>query len=323
MNTELAALADVMPFIHAYERFAVFTHISPDGDALGSSFALCSLLRSMGKQAVTVLIDPVPWKYDLPEFRDLYVMLADADFSDTQACIAVDCATLARLGKGSEQFNSLPTLSIDHHESNERFARNNYVEESPATAQIIYELFRAAEQPVSLDAAAAIYMGIIADTGNLSYPCTTAHTFEICAELARSGLDTSAIAERVFYTRSVQSTKLIGVFIRNLHLYAEDRIAISHLSGAALANLGASSSDTEELINYARDIVTVEVAVFLRQVARDRYKASIRSKGALNVSDFAAQFGGGGHSRAAGCMLEGGWESIEQDLAKRLSELLV
>lgn len=319
-ESELCTLRDVLPFLDSYNSFAVLAHVSPDGDAFGSSFALCLMLRAMGRQAVTVLMESPPWKYDLPEFQGLYVLLEDAP--QVEACISVDCATQARLGKAGELYSGLPALNIDHHESNARYAQMNYVEESPATAQIIYELFRTAGVPVSLDAAAAIYMGIIADTGNLSYPSTSAHTFAICAELAESGLDTSVIAERVFYTRTLPATKLIGAFIRNMHLYAEDRIAISHLSSSVLGSYGAVPSDTEALINYARDIVTVEVAVFLRQIGRYRYKASIRSKGAVNVSDFAAQFGGGGHPRAAGCVLTGGWESIEEDLAGKLAEIL-
>lgn len=321
-NSNEGRFGEVLSFLDRYERFAVFTHLTPDGDALGSSYAMCLLLREMGKQAVTVLLEQPPWKYTWPQFEDLFVLLSDFSPEGTQACIAVDCATKKRLSDAAEVYGSLPTLSIDHHMSNQGYADVNHVEESPATAQIVYDIFEAAGMPVSEDAAAAIYMGIIADTGNLSYPSTTAHTFEICASLARNGLDTSVIAERVFHTRTLPATKLIGSFIRNMKLYDEDRIAVSHMSSSAIAAYGARASDTEGLINYARDIVTVEVAAFLRQIGRNTFKVSLRSKKVVNVSEFAEQYGGGGHPRAAGCVLHGRRDDLIAELVEKLTVLL-
>lgn len=322
MTNRAELLAPARQFIDQFDRFAIFTHLTPDGDALGSAYALCVLLRGLGKEAVTILLEVPPPKYSFPQFDDLFVLLPDADMSHFEAGIAVDCATENRLAEAAQAFSALPTLSIDHHVSNDLYADVNCVAEAPATAELIYELFQQTGSAVSMDAAGAIYMGIIADTGNLTYPSTTPRTFEICAKLAADGLDTSAFAERIFNTRTYQATKLIGQFIRNMKLYADNRIAFSHISRSALVQLKATPADTEALVNYARDIDTVEVAVFLREVHRGRYKVSLRSKGGVDVSAFAEQYGGGGHPRAAGCMIEGTRDDIISRLEQQLEELL-
>lgn len=322
MTNKPDTIEQALTFLRGYQTFAIFTHVTPDGDALGSAFSLCAFLAQTGRTAGVVLLEKPPWKYALPEFEEMYVLLPDFDVSAVEACVAVDCAAAKRLGDAEEVFSQRPTLSIDHHISNSFFADINVVEEAPATSQLIYDLFEASGRPVDLTAAAGIYMGIITDTGNMTYPSTTPKTFRICASLSADGLDTSAIADRIFNTRSLAATRLIGLFIRNMQLYHDDRIAVSYMPLATMRSIGADPSDTESLINYARDIITVDVAAFLREVGHQDYKVSLRSKGAVNVSAFAEQFGGGGHERAAGCMLHGDRKALIDDLVVRLAKQL-
>lgn len=312
--------APVLTFLKKFDQYRIFTHITPDGDALGSSFALCELLRQMGKKAAVVLLEPPPAKYAFEQFRDLYVPLEDA--GTFEAAVSVDCATAKRLGSAEGLFSEHPNLRIDHHVSGDMYGEINFVEESPATAQIICELYEASGLPMTDTAAAAIYMGIIADTGNLTYSSTTPESFRICADLAQNGLNTSAIAERVFNSRSLAATKLIGVFINNMQLYCENRVAISFLTCAELEDCGVSADETEGLINYARNIDTVEVAAFLREMSPSKFKISLRSKEHFDVARFAAHFKGGGHPRAAGCVMYGELDSLRDTLRERIEETL-
>ena len=224
---------------------------------------------------------------------------------------------------GHKAFSNRPNLSIDHHISNEAFASVNYVVDAPATAQLIFELFQ--DYGIRPDTAAqtALYMGMITDTGNLTYSCTTPKAFEICYRLALMGLDTSEIAERIYNTRSWAATELISVFIASIGMHLDNRLAIGHLSCEQLNRIGASPSDTESLINYARDIESVQLACFLREISEGRYTVSMRSKGPLDVAAFAARYGGGGHRRAAGCVMEGTLDMVRDEIITAARELFV
>lgn len=309
-------------FIDRYDRFAIFTHVAPDGDALGSAYALCELLGQIGKSARVILLEAAPNTYDFEQFRPLYALLENTDMRDFDACIAVDCADYKRLSDAGPAFLRLPSLSIDHHLSNTVFAQANCVRESPATAQIIYELYMDMHLQPSYVAQMGIYMGIVTDTGSLTYPSTTARSFEICAKLKKDGLDTSAIAERVMHRRSLVSTMLIARFVRHLRLYDREQIAVSYLMHADFVNLGATPADAESLVNYGRDIDTVEVAIFLREMANHMFKVSFRSKDCVDVAVIAARYGGGGHARAAGCVIEGKRDKIIRQLVREVEEAL-
>lgn len=313
--------AVVSQFIDSYRSFAIFCHLHPDGDALGSSFALTELLRALGKKAETILLEAPPEKYAFPVFDGLYELLSDAPMDEFEAAVAVDCAALDRLGAARKVFAARPSLSIDHHISNDCFAQDNYVEDAPATSQIIFELFRNYRVPLDPAAQIAVYMGITTDTGNLTYSSTTPQAFKICYELAKMGLDVSEVAERIHNTRSWAATELIAAFIHSIRMYCDSRLAIGFLSLEELKRLGATASDTESLINYARDVDTVQMACFLREIQDERYKVSLRSKG-IDVAELAARYGGGGHRRAAGCVMEGPLELITTEIIKAAEELL-
>ena len=313
--------ATVLEFIAKHQSFAVFSHLHPDGDALGSSIALTVLLRALGKRAETVLLEAPPLKYTFPEFEGLYTLLGDAPMQEYKAAIAVDCAALQRLGSARKVFEERPGLSIDHHVTNDCFAQCNYVEDAPATSQIIFDLFTSYRIPLDPAAQIAIYMGITTDTGNLTYSSTTPQAFQICYELAKMGLDISTVAEHIHNTRSWAATELIADFIRSIRLYCDSRLAIGCLQLDELKRIGACTADTESLINYARDVDTVQIACFLREIRGECYKVSLRSKG-LDVAALAGRYGGGGHRRAAGCVMEGRLEVIVKELIEAAEEIL-
>lgn len=314
----------VLEFIEQYGSFLVYTHINPDGDALGSAFSLTQALRARGKKAVVLLLDEIPAKYAFDEFEGLYtIWKEDADTSGYEACISVDCADLRRLGKGlRELFFTKPNANIDHHISNTLFAQVNFVQDAPATGEMVYDIASALGAKLDGTARLAIYMALSTDTGNFTYQNTTPKTLHICSELVDAGLDISYVAGRIYNNRTLGATKLISIFIDKMRLHMDGKMAMSIIMLEDIQAAGAKVDDCEVLINYARDIDSVELAAFVREIKKDTYKISLRSKGGVDVSDFASRFDGGGHVRAAGFMLCGDINDVIQTVVKTAEEVM-
>lgn len=314
---------EVLEFLDKYSSIAIFTHMNPDGDALGSAFSLAEALRSQGKAALAVLLEEPPQKYYFDEFKELYTKdYKSYDMDEFDACVAVDCADTQRLSKLKDSFFAKPTLNIDHHISNNNYAMVNYVNDAPSTGEIIYDIFKQTGTTINDTAAMALYMAISTDTGNFTYSNTTPKTLKICSELVNGGLNISRIAGKIFNERSMEATKLICKFIENMRMHYGSRLATSVIMQSDLQELGAKSEDCENLVNYARNIDTVEIAAFIKEVSKDTYKISLRSKAYANVSEFAERFGGGGHVRAAGYLAKGNIHNVMQSIVTTAKDFL-
>ncbi len=315
----------VLEFIEKHGSFLVYTHINPDGDALGSAFSLSQALRSCGKKAAVLLLDELPGKYAFAEFAGLYTVWKEGfDVSSYEACISVDCADMRRLGNGlKELFFTKPNANIDHHISNTGFAQVNYVQDAPATGQMVYDIIKALHVETDGIMRTAIYMALSTDTGNFTYQNTTPKTLHICSELVDAGLDISYIAGRIYNNRTLGATKLISLFIEKLRMYIDNKMAMSIITLDDIKSVGAKVDDCEVLINYARDIDSVELAVFVREIKKDTYKISLRSKGGVDVSELASRFDGGGHVRAAGFMLRGDINDVLQTVIMTAEEVML
>ncbi|HBU11308.1 MAG TPA: hypothetical protein DEB31_00790 [Clostridiales bacterium] len=312
----------VVDFIGGQNSFAVFTHLNPDGDALGSAFSLASALRGLKKRADVLLLAPLPEKYDFPEFRPYLKMLAQADAEEYGACIAVDCADELRLADARAFFFSKPNMNLDHHASNPKYAQVNHVADVAATGEIIFDLMRALNATPDEAARIGIYTAIATDTGNFTFSNTTPRAFEICSQIINMGMDINFVANKIFNERSLGATLLISTFIRNMRLHRDGKLAISVITRNEMEEAGAKPSDCESIINYARDVQTVEIAVFIREVKEGAYKVSFRSKQYADVADFAGRYGGGGHVRAAGCMMKGNIYDILQTVVSVAGEYI-
>jgi len=302
------------------DNFAVVTHINPDGDALGSVFAMDMALRALGKKTQVVLPACLPRKYDFSELKAEYVLAQDA--SEKYGCvIAVDCADYRRLGETKNIFGAAEfTINIDHHSSNEGFAKLNYIVPEPSSGEIIYDLICALGIEPDMDMAAALYIAISSDTGNFSYDNTLPLTFERCARLAETGIPIASIANHLYNARTFESTMLIGKVIDNLRLYFNGRLAVTRISLEELERTGASAEDCETVINYARDIDTVQLAIFIRQFKENVHKVSFRSKNDIDVMEIAQRFGGGGHRKASGCAMSGEYDEILDTVLKAVKD---
>lgn len=294
----------VKDFLQQNDGFALIAHISPDGDTLGSSLALCEALETMGKTVQPVCTAEVPEAYRFCPGAEKFVLPVAA--KPARFVIAVDCGDLGRLGDAASLFEQAEkTLVIDHHGTNPGYGDVNWVEECGATAELIYLLLAEMDIPVTKTIAEDLYVGIASDTGNFAYSNTTERSFRIAGELLRSGYDMARVNRDLFRTQPVRKLRLQSELVRASKMSCDGKLIIGCLTNAMMDCCGATGADAEGLIDDLRDIDTVEVAIVLREEETDIVRVSLRGKNFFDVAAIAKMFGGGGHKLAAGCTFTG------------------
>jgi bifunctional oligoribonuclease and PAP phosphatase NrnA len=307
-------LAQVLQEIQQRRRFLVTSHARPDGDAIGSTLALAQILRKMGKSAEVVLADPVPVLYHpLPGAET--IIHASQVKGDYDAVIILECDSVqrTRLQGLENQF----LINIDHHASSRPFAHVNWIDFSAvATAELIFRLAQAAQIKITPEIATCLYTAVLTDTGAFCYAPTNACTFELAKFLVEHGADPGKIAQSVYFSSPMSKMCLLGAALNRLE--RDGAITWMSVTRQDMERFGALDEDCEGLVNYALGISGVEVAIFFREVAHERIRVSIRSKGAVNVAEIAQKFGGGGHECAGGFSTEG---PVEEAARRVLAEL--
>ena len=297
---DLDALNAIIEGFNEYDSFSILTHVSPDGDTLGSGLAVYALLVGMGKRAEVICEEPVPHIYGYLPNADKVVLPQDAQCFD--CVIAVDCADKQRFKKAEHIFeNARHTMTIDHHFTNKGYAKVNLIRaDASATCEIVFDLYRALDKPVSGDAAICIYTGIVTDTGNLTYSNTTPRCIRMVADMYENGLNITEINRNIYRTIPYVKTRLQGHVLSNMKLEYDGRIGLATLSVGEMKDYGASNEDCEGIVDNVRDVESVRVAIFIREGRDGTYKVSLRSKECADVGKIAGKYGGGGHAAAAG-----------------------
>jgi phosphoesterase RecJ-like protein len=294
-------LQDVLHQIERRDRFVLTSHARPDGDAIGSALACCQVLRAMGKQADVVLHDGVPRIYRALPFAD-QVLQADRVGGNYEAAIILECDSINRTRLEGLEDRFL--ISIDHHVSGRPFAHVNWIDpDAVATGEMVFRLARKAGTPFSPEIATCLYTALMTDTGSFMFQGTNEHTFALARELVLAGADPSHCARSIYFAHSVAKMRLLGEALRNLN--TEGHVGWTWVTREQMERWGAKEEDCEGLVNYVLSIGEVEVAAFFRELPDGRFRASLRSKGKLDVAKVAEGFGGGGHECASGCSLNG------------------
>ena len=315
-------LQDAVRFLRAYDDLLLIAHVSPDGDTLGSSFALYGALLELGKRAQVVCEDPVPAIYRFLPFSDQLIPPEQA--RPAQAVVCVDCADLARTGRCETLFQAAEaTLNIDHHGTNDRFAGENYVQKAGATGELIFNVIACLKITLNKNIASCLYAAITTDTGNFSYSNTTPDTMRIAADILDTGIDLPYLNRCLFRTVPFHKLKLHALAVTKTQLYEFGRIGISYLTMEEITSCEATNEDTEGIIDSIRDIDTVEVAALLRESEDGMIRVSLRGKTCADVSKIATQFGGGGHRFAAGCTLQPPIAAASEQILEKARELLL
>jgi len=305
-----------------HERFLVISHVRPDGDAYGSTLGLALSLQAMGKDVRVVNSDGLSPLFEfLPGSKGL-VEKHPAPEPD-RVIIAVDCADQRRLGPVFDAWQRAPDVNIDHHISNGGYAKLNLIDaESPATAQVLYEIITALKWPLTPEVAANLYVGIMTDTGNFRYRQTTAHTFEVAAKLVAAGADPTDLAEASYQSYRAERLLLTAEVFKAIHFADNNRVAWFTLTPEMYALSGAIPDETEGLIEYLQSVKTVEVAFLLEVLSEGLTRASMRSRGKVDVQKICQEFGGGGHRLAAGLRTKLEPATLEKKLLEAIAKQL-
>ncbi len=290
------------------DKILILTHRSPDGDTIGSGYALAMALRKLGKNVKVDCTDPFPEKYSY--FTD---KLEKLEF-DEEFVVSVDIADTKLLGEKLSDYADKIDLCIDHHGSNTKYAKEYYVEASAAAAaQVIAKLIRLMNVEFDKDIANAIYTGITTDTGCFRYTNVTAETHRIAADMIDCGAESGMINRLMFETKSRSRLEIERRVMDSIQFYLDGRCAIAYATIDMMKESGAVDSDMEGVSSLPRQIEGVMAGITLREKNNGKFKVSVRTTDELDASAICANFGGGGHKAAAGCMITGTLnEAIEQ-----------
>lgn len=310
--------------IKKFNKFLITAHINPEGDSIGSQIAIASLLRRLGKEAVVLNESPVPKILQFMKGTGNILKEMPRNFN-FEAVIVLDCPDLTRIGNVSGHLTEdKVVINIDHHISNEGFGRFKWVDtDRSSTGEMVFELFKAFKMGIEYDEAVAIYVAIMTDTGSFKYTNTSSRTHQIVAELIDAGVRPYEINGRIYESSSLQDTHLLGETLQTLKLTDDGKVAWLWVTKEMLKKTKASLEGTEGIINFARSIEGVEIAILFRETGTEnRIKVSFRSKAKADVNKLASFFKGGGHVTASGCTVFGKMEEVEKKVLEKAQKMV-
>lgn len=308
--------------IESAQRVGIAGHIRPDGDCIGSCLAMYNYITERYNCDVDVYAEEVPANlailFGSDEFNTVYPDVAPYD-----VFIALDCGDVARLGKAEKYLKKAGfSYCIDHHRTNVGFADENLVVPSAAaTCEILCDIFDYAD--ISRNTADALYLGIVHDTGVFKYSSTTRHTMEVAGALLEKGVSSANIIDGSFYEKTYLQNQILGRCLMESLLCMDGKVIISSVDRKVQALYGLEASDTDGVIDQLRLTKGVEVAILLKEMNPRVWRVSMRSCELVDVATVCEVFGGGGHIRAAGCILTGSLHDVMNTLTREIEKQLV
>jgi phosphoesterase RecJ-like protein len=316
----MSSASDVAAALRSRQSFILTSHARPDGDAVGSQFALGLALEALGKAIRLIDRDPVPGPYaGFPGAGRVEVTPRTDARAD--AVVFLECSSSDRPEVAG--FEGQFAINVDHHAGNEMYGDVNWFDGTAAACgEMVADIIDALGVPWTREIASYLYLAVATDTGGFRYGPMSARTFDVARRIALAGVDTSELSRTIFDSYSVGRVRLIGALLGGMELHYDERLAILALDDAMLSACGATMDDTEGLVNLplgARDIVVVAL---LKQQAPNRLRVSLRSKGAVDVRQVAETWNGGGHHNAAGCSIAGSVADVKRALVEVLGRAL-
>jgi bifunctional oligoribonuclease and PAP phosphatase NrnA len=320
MTTSSPEAQQIVDVIRSRERFVISSHARPDGDSIGSQMAMAYALRQLGKQVLIVNADPAPPPLQqFPGVGD--IVLATRVDGIFDAAIIMECGDLGRTGvEGLDRFL---VINIDHHPDNTSYGAINWFDAGAAACgEMVFDLIAALGVRLTVHIATHIYVAILTDTGSFHYSNISPRTFEICRQALDAGVDPVRVARNVYDSNNMGRLKLFGAVLSAMQIDSSGRIAIVYLDHEMARSAGGTYEDTEGLINLPLTVKEIQAVVFFKQIEGEQYRISMRSKGDVDVSSVAKEFGGGGHKNAAGCTVSGGIDQLQKDFVAKLEQAI-
>ena len=319
-----STFAEIARALREHQTFAVLSHVRPDGDALGSQLAMALSLRQMGKDVRVWNEDGMLQKYSFLPRADL-LSKPPAVREAVDVVVALDTAIQNRMGTAIEAVaSSKICINIDHHPSNPGYGDLVHIDATaPATGQILFELLKAEKFPIDAEIAENLFVALSTDTGSFQYSNTTARTFAIAAELVAYGVDVGRVSQQLYESYPRRRIELLRELLRTMRFEAGGRVASFSLSLQTAAQLGVLPEDNEGLIDHIRAIQGVIAAVFFEELADGKVRVSMRSKEPdVDVCAICQQFGGGGHTLAAGARIRGTLAEVEEKVLEAVCHVI-
>jgi phosphoesterase RecJ-like protein len=311
-------LSQVVELIENKDRFAITSHIRPDGDSLGSSLGLFWLLRALDKDVEVIMRDPAPHSYQKLPGADTIRVTPAVDRA-YEGVFVIECSDIDRPGLADleKQF----VVNIDHHSTTELFGTVNWIDSTAsAVGEMIYNLCKATGVRVTKEIAECVYTALLTDTGSFHYSNTTERTFKIASELVRTGVKPAKSAEAIFGSYHWAKIELLSQVLATARRDESGHVAWMRQTIEMQAQTKASDEDADGFVNYPLAVGEIEATALFKECSPGVYRTSLRSKGDVNVAKIAELFGGGGHRNAAGCTLKGDWDEIEQQVVPLLRD---
>lgn len=315
MNTITTAQA--AEFLRAHDGYLILTHVRPDGDTIGCAAGLCRALRQAGKRAC-VLNNPEATELFTPYFEGLTA--PEGFVPDT--VVSVDMAARSLFPGNAKQYLDRVDLAVDHHPSQEFFAKATCLDSSKAACgQIVYEIARQLT-PITPEIGEALYVAVSTDCGCFQYSNTDASAHRTAAELMETGFDPYPVNRKFFRTKTFKRLKLESLLTAGMELRDGGQTALVFLTRAMIDEVGASERDMDDISAFVGQIEGVKNGVTLKETADGHVKISLRTDpGDLNASKVCALLGGGGHAAAAGAMLEGSIEAVRHAVIDAIEQV--
>ena len=318
---------DELKFLSAYRSFLITSHLSPDGDAIGSEIAFYFFLKAKNKEAVVVNDEPVPPNYRFLEGSEIIQTVADFKrrrrFRDSfEAAVFLECSSKYRAGQSGKLAENVPVLNIDHHFDNGLYGTVNLV--SPgvsACGEIVHDIIIRSGGKITPEIASALYAAILTDTSSFRFN-TNAQTLRITADLIDSGAEPNRIVEGIYEQVLFATLLLLGKALSTLKQTPDGRVVYCKVSRQMYRETGTSEVDSENFIDYLRVVEDNHVTFVLKELSDGKTRVNLRSKNNYNVQKVAAEFGGGGHRNAAGCTINTGLEESERLILAEIKKIL-
>ena len=302
----LSTLKETVDFLRAHDDFAVITHFKPDGDAYGCALGLTYILRKIGKRAFPVCDDPVETKYRFLPMSSEFTNAHKGFPFTPQTAVGVDVSDADRMGDCRAVYETcLYKAAIDHHVSNSGFAPVTLLDADAAAAgELILQIAEALDVNLDETLAVLLYTAIATDSGNFSFRDTRGDTMRAAARCLDAGIDVDELTRRLFRSRTLAKTRLLGMALDHIEMRGNGRVAGVMITDEMFADAGAERPDAHSIVNYLNEIDGVSIGILCEQ-RPEGTRISFRSAGDTDVSVLAARFGGGGHTAASGAYILG------------------
>lgn len=312
-----------LPFrLDKYKSIYIFTHIRPDGDAIGSSLALGGALKLQGKKVKILCADEIPARYSfLPgvkNFQDSF-----SPHEGKGLAFVLDCNDLDRLGDLQGDVLKLDKIvNIDHHITNDRFGDVHFIDPAASsTGEVVFRFIRDNDLKLNKEISLNLYVAIASDTGSFKYDNTTPLALQIAGELLKEGVSPSLVGRKLFDEYPLSTLLLLRDSLATVQFDPTQKIIWMNVFEKMLTKNKAKSAELDGFINYLKSVQEAEVGVLFYHTDRGETKIGFRSKN-IDVASIAQSLGGGGHARAAGVTISGKPENIVQNVLQVISAKL-